>query len=444
MQKTGLILVVFFLNMVTLAAANEKLFVAETFANQVGVVDVSTSTDTTEQIAVGLQPRDLKITPDGKTLYSVNYLSSSLTEINTQTMAVQRTINLSCAPSSFAISPDGVTGYAICRSIAKLLYIDLPTGTETKSLWMTFPYGIAVTPDGVRAYISRSMHSSYVDVVDLTLGKAIARITAGRSPEGIVVAPSGLSVYTANTGSSNVSMIDAATNTIKKTISVGNGPCALAVDSLEKFLYVANKTDSTVSVVDLELGRTVATIPVGLTPKALALANTQPLLYVANFDSNTITVINTQTFQQVATVPVANGPQALAVPAATDTTPPEVSLTLSQEILWPPNHKLIPVTVQVNVADDQDPNPTVQLLNITINEPCSEGNDTLKSKALQSADPNSCRDIAEAAFGTADTSFMLRAERFGYSDDGRIYTITYKVTDAAGNETLASTTVSVH
>ncbi|MBL7064891.1 MAG: VWA domain-containing protein, partial [Anaerolineae bacterium] len=41
-----------------------------------------------------------------------------------------------------------------------------------------------------------------------------------------------------------------------------------------------------------------------------------------------------------------------------------------------------------------------------------------------------------------DFTFKLRAERSG-TGDGRIYTITYQVTDACGNSTIATATVTV-
>lgn len=442
MKKCALLLAATVCCYANLAAAGEKVFVAASYANQVDVLDVASLSAAAQTINVGLTPRDVQLAADGKTLYVANYLSSDLTDIDPLTLAVRRTINLSCMPSALAIAPDGSTGYVMCRNTGRILYVDLPAGSEMTSVSVPFPHGLAVTPDGQRAYVSRSMFSRYVDVVDLTLRKVTTSITVGRSPQGIIVGPSGRSVYTANAGAASVSIIDTTTNTVRATIAVGNSPTAVAVDSLEKFLFVANKNDATVSVVDLALGKTVATIPVGVAPQALALASEGFLLYVANFNSNTISVINTQMQQVVATIPVGNGPQALAVLAQTDTTPPEVSLSIPENILWPPNHKMMPITVQMAVADDQDPHPAIQLVNISSNEPCSEATNADNLK-LKGANPTTCSDIAEAAIGSADNTFLLRAERFGYSDDGRIYTITYKVTDAAGNATLASATVQV-
>jgi hypothetical protein len=86
---------------------------------------------------------------------------------------------------------------------------------------------------------------------------------------------------------------------------------------------------------------------------------------------------------------------------------------------------MIPVTATISVSDVCDPNPVVTLESITSNEPLGAG------------------DTQNALFGTDDRSFSLRADRAGTSQDGRIYTVTYKATDACGNEATASATVTV-
>ena len=52
------------------------------------------------------------------------------------------------------------------------------------------------------------------------------------------------------------------------------------------------------------------------------------------------------------------------------------------------------------------------------------------------------RDIQDAAVGTNDKSFLLRAERSG-TGTGRIYSVTYRATDASKNTTDAVATVVV-
>ena len=116
-----------------------------------------------------------------------------------------------------------------------------------------------------------------------------------------------------------------------------------------------------------------------------------------------------------------------------DTTPPEISISVSPDILWPPNHKMIQITATVIVSDICDPAPAVVLTSIVSNEP---------HDAKGNGDGNTVNDIQDATFGTADYTFLLRAERAG-TGDGRVYTITYTVTDASGNSASASATVTV-
>ena len=105
--------------------------------------------------------------------------------------------------------------------------------------------------------------------------------------------------------------------------------------------------------------------------------------------------------------------------------PPDIDLKVTPATLWPPNHKLVPVTVAVTVRDDTDPTPAVKLLSITCDDQCDADG-----------------DIVGAALGSDDREFELRAERRG-AGKGRTYAITYLATDAAGNEAKAMTTVVV-
>lgn len=106
-----------------------------------------------------------------------------------------------------------------------------------------------------------------------------------------------------------------------------------------------------------------------------------------------------------------------------DGTPPTVNV--NPTTLWPPDHKY--TTVKLTVTDNFDPNPALQILSVTSNEP---------DNGLGDGDtPN---DIVIVN----NTTLQLRAERSG-TGTGRIYTITYKASDAYGNSITKSVTVTV-
>jgi hypothetical protein len=124
-----------------------------------------------------------------------------------------------------------------------------------------------------------------------------------------------------------------------------------------------------------------------------------------------------------------------------DTTPPVLGVSVNPNTLWPPNHKMVPITATVNVTDTCDANPLIRLLSITMNE--GDTTNTYDANFDENVnDGNTMDDIQGAEFGTDDRVFSLRAERSG-QEDGRVYASTYAVTDASGNENAKSATVIV-
>jgi hypothetical protein len=129
----------------------------------------------------------------------------------------------------------------------------------------------------------------------------------------------------------------------------------------------------------------------------------------------------------------ASGNRSSAVVNVTvnDAEPPQLTLTASPAVLWPPNHKLVPVTITVTATDNVDQAPLIQLVSVTSSEPDS---------GTENGDEPG--DIQGAALGTDDRSVLLRAERYG-NGPGRTYTLTYRATDRAGNVTERQVTVVV-
>ena len=116
-----------------------------------------------------------------------------------------------------------------------------------------------------------------------------------------------------------------------------------------------------------------------------------------------------------------------------DTTPPEISVAVAPDTLWPPNHKMVNIDASVTASDICDADPIIVLASIISDEP---------DDADGIGDGETTGDIQSANLGTEDYKFRLRAERAG-EQDGRIYTITYQATDFSGNSATGSATVSV-
>ncbi|WP_179883674.1 OmpL47-type beta-barrel domain-containing protein [Bacillus cereus] len=111
-----------------------------------------------------------------------------------------------------------------------------------------------------------------------------------------------------------------------------------------------------------------------------------------------------------------------------DKTAPALNISLDKTTIWPPNHKMVPITATINASHGASGINSVVLTSITSNE-------TLQSDDIQNANYN------KPISGSTD-SFSLRADRLG-SGNGRIYTVTYTAKDNTGNVTTKTVTVTV-
>lgn len=117
-----------------------------------------------------------------------------------------------------------------------------------------------------------------------------------------------------------------------------------------------------------------------------------------------------------------------------DATGPVITTNGQTIELWPPNHKYKTINITdlvVSASDLCDPAvnlSSVRIARVTSDEPNNSG-----------GDGNTTNDIVIA---TDCKSVQLRSERMG-NGNGRVYTITFKVTDASGNVSTATAKVTV-
>jgi hypothetical protein len=110
-----------------------------------------------------------------------------------------------------------------------------------------------------------------------------------------------------------------------------------------------------------------------------------------------------------------------------DTTPPAVlRISASPSVLSPPNHEMVEVTVTVEATDDIDPSPVSQIVSVTSNQAIDGTGD-----GDQSPD-----------WDFSGLTAHLRAERA--SGEDRVYTITVVTSDATGNTTSSTVTVTAN
>ena len=228
--------------------------------------------------------------------------------------------------------------------------------------------------------------------------------------------------------------------------------------------------DSTPPTITCPAPRTVAagtncTATVDLRSAARTSDNSAAPVAVSQTPSQTTALgLGTHTITLVATDAAGNRsePCTTTVTVTDQTKPIVTSVTPSLKQLWPPNNKMVPITIAVTGTDNCSSTLTCEIVSITSNEPVArreknpknwgkkDRSSVLKDKESPDDDKNDKdddddkpepRDVVDWEI-TGPLSANLRAERNGVGA-GRFYTITVRCTDAAGNSSTSVTTVFV-
>ncbi|MCH8084188.1 MAG: hypothetical protein IH885_08120, partial [Myxococcales bacterium] len=177
----------------------------------------------------------------------------------------------------------------------------------------------------------------------------------------------------------------------------------------------------------------------GTAPSGEGIVNewtTDPEVDLANADTLTPTgefPLGVTTATLTSTTEGSDSESDSATVTVEDTEAPVVWVEADPWYLWPPDHSMQEIEVRVRIKDhcsgkdDFD----VELIEAKSSEPDNS-----------TGDGNTTNDIQGADIGSDDRNVRLRAERKG-NGNGRIYTLTYRITDGNGNETDAEAIVHV-
>ena len=138
-------------------------------------------------------------------------------------------------------------------------------------------------------------------------------------------------------------------------------------------------------------------------------------------------ISNTATVSSFTPDPDTSNNSATATTAASNPPPTITNATADPSLLWPPNHRMVNVTVSYDVTDNCPLPPNSCTLSVTSNEP-----------VLGHGSGHTSPDWIVVD----DHHVLLRAEREG-GGSGRIYTITITCTDSGGNSSEEQVEVTV-
>jgi cysteine-rich repeat protein/YVTN family beta-propeller protein len=202
------------------ASAGELLFVTVQFGDTVSVIDTATNTVLSEIPAGGVEPTSLATTADGAKVFVTAYQSKSVSVINVGSLSVEDTIPIGERPHGIAMTPDGSRAYVIGTDTGgapgtgtnHLYAIDTVTHVVTGP----FPSGgdpsppitpdsifLAMAPDGKAWITNRFSHTvSVFDTETNLLDSAPIPVEEAPGspgdPASVVVSQDGSRIYVGN------------------------------------------------------------------------------------------------------------------------------------------------------------------------------------------------------------------------------------------------------
>ncbi len=120
--------------------------------------------------------------------------NAEIVEVDVRTWNVTRHFPTGKTPYNLAVTPDGKLMLATLKSMAAVAVIDVATGKELARIATSRPVtsGVAVSPDGLYAFVTNEAVGSTrgtVDVIDLKQLAKIASVDVQYQPGGVDVVP---------------------------------------------------------------------------------------------------------------------------------------------------------------------------------------------------------------------------------------------------------------
>ena len=249
-----------------------RAYVALSGDDAVGVFDVFNGKSVGSiRLNSGDAPVDLALTPDGRTLVSVNNGSNTVSIIDTFSKSEFRRVKVGNGPTSAVVGPSGF-----------------------------------------KAYVMNS-RSNTISVVDLTQRTLSATISVQGSPLRGGFNQAGDKLYVISRDSPNLSVIDPSSLVVTQKIFVGTGSVSIKISFLSDLIFVGKRFGGEIAVVDPSTSMLIDSIRVGGDAAYLTIDRQENTLFVVLPQKRLVQKVNLTSKKIMAEIEVDEGAYAAVV-----------------------------------------------------------------------------------------------------------------------------------
>lgn len=206
------------------------------------------------RVPVGKRPRQMALTPDGKTLVVANFQGGDVSVVDTAALKETRRIELTGVNlRGVAVSADGAFGYVTGQIPANTRATDDPLDIWTNTVFVLDLTGRRVA-GSAEGWLDFTLAASPDPTGIVALGPERVAVTLSGCDQALLVRTPGPHLRTYDP-------------VIARRSNVGAHPQGIAVTPDGKRVWVANELDSSITVLDAETLAPVRRIELGVPPK---------------------------------------------------------------------------------------------------------------------------------------------------------------------------------
>ena len=281
-----------------------------------------------QTLAVGLNPHEAVVSPEGRIAYVSNAGDNTLSIIALDTREVIGEIRDDHwrFPHGLGITDDGrYLWVAATRSHGVWIYEREPNNPTWHELVNVVPtqhrmsHMVHFSPDGGRAYVP-NIESGVLTVFDTAAMSVINQIRVGPGPEGVAIHPLDGTIYVANQGDDSLYVIDDRNYDQRHKLKLGSLPVRASFTHDGDLVLVANRHSHDISVVSHRWERATVTrqpweikrFPVGRWPGQIVMAPDGNRAWVTNNKTNDISEIDLRSLTETRRIPAGIHPDGMA------------------------------------------------------------------------------------------------------------------------------------
>jgi YVTN family beta-propeller protein len=188
---------------------------------------------------VGVVPKYVATTPDGKFVLVSNWCSYNLSVVSVKSGKQVRQIPLGPYPRGIVVDSASRFAYVAVMGTTNIARIDLRTFAVR---WLrgvgSSPRHLCISPDDRWLYVSLNGEGT-VAKIDLRALRVVRKVSTGSQPRSMTIAPDGASLYVVNYNTGTVSKVRASDMRVLQTIRTNWNPIGITYVAARKDVWVA-------------------------------------------------------------------------------------------------------------------------------------------------------------------------------------------------------------